>query len=248
MRTLTLVLLFSLWGCSESVSGLPGGNAVDLGAPDSGVAQGPDGGAPDGGGELSCADFEVDLDARNRSQLTRLGFALSATVLLGRMQAPRMLGDRLQASMQISAVGRGHDGLVGMELSVQPDDAFVAAHQFPLDVALGFASSQLPVIGAGAPSLGAPLAMVPVQDSWDLLELLKYPNEGAPFVAEVSVLGASDGRLELQVHEVLAGELPQTVQVNRSTSLVDPYPMPGGERFLVSFSHVTHFEPDNIWL
>lgn len=248
MRPLTLVLLFSLWGCSESVSGLAGGNVADSGSPDSGAVPDLDGGAPDAGGPLTCGDFDVDLDARNRSQLTRLGFALSTVVLQGRMRAPELRGDRLQASMQIGSVGRGHAGLVGLEVLVEPDAAFAAAQQFPLDVVVGFSSSQLPVLGDGPPSLGGPLAMVPVQDSAAPTELLGYPTEGAPFVAEVSVVGQPDSRLELRVHEVLAGEIPDTLLVNRSSSLVDPYPMPSNERFLVSFSHVSFNEPSDTWL
>lgn len=251
MRAQTVVLLSLLWGCSDSVSGLGLGSGPDAGsAADASTSPRTDAGVFDAGGPVvtTCAAFEGDLEGKNRQELTRLGFALSKMVLQGRMQAPQMLENRLSARLQIAQVGRGHAGLVGLDVLIEPDAAFVADNQFPLDVVVGFARTQLPVVGAGPPSLGAPLAVIAAQARADLSELLEYPTQGAPFVAEVSVVGNPDSRVELQIHEVLVGDLPDTILVNRSSSWVDPYPAPGPERFLVSFSHASFHEAANSWL
>lgn len=246
MRRLSMVLLCSLLGCSEPVSGLGGADAGPSLGSDASVR---DAGVHDAGGPGGCTDFEGNLEADNQAALRRLGFALSGVVLRGRLQAQESMPGSAEFILQVSEVGRGHAGLVGQDVLVEPDAAFVATHQLPLDVVVGFARYRTPGSFSGPPRLGDSLIVASAQEGADLAEVMAYPTEGAPLVAEVSVVSSPDSLAELRVHEVLAGELPETFFVSRGFgNLADPYPAPGPARFLVSLSSLGTQDATGAWI
>lgn len=227
MRRLLLVVIGLGFACAGPVEGL-----------DPRAAQ--DGPGPDTGATLTCAAFDADLPTRNHTELVRLGFKLSATVLEGVLRPP--VGDSTQVELTVSRVGRGHASLVGARIHIAPDQHFLSTTSLPGQVIVGFADTMVPLQQDGVLTLDPPLITLPDSERGLVVDLLDYPQQGSPFVAEVSVISKNDEQVVLRTHNVLAGEVPAQLILPNHYNFFDAYPAPATEPFIASFSHIRHYE------
>ncbi len=197
-------------------------------------------GGSDGAVEVTCAAFDADLTTHNQTELARLAFKLSATVLEGELRPPA--GGSMQAILTVARVGRGHSGLVGEQFYIAPDQHFLSTESLPVQVIVGYAEHTIPHERGDIYTTDAPLMTLPASKRAWVADLLDYPQEGAPFVAEVSVLSKGRGQIVLRTHDALAGEIPRLINLPYSPVYIDVFPDPGAETFIASFSHISYHE------